>query len=156
MFTRQIRFNNEINENGGGLVYDNQMGLDDNEYSSYAISGGSIIVHEGGGKGKNSNARGTDGKSKTEEIQITEEVFDGFKLVSWPNPSKNEFYLKLNSANRMDKMEIHVYDINGRQVYYQSGNANEEYHFGNTFESGLYFVNVIQANKSQQVKMIKY
>jgi hypothetical protein len=41
-------------------------------------------------------------------------------------------------------------------MYYQSGNANEEYRFGSTFESGLYFVKVIQANKSQQVKMIKY
>jgi hypothetical protein len=37
-----------------------------------------------------------------------------------------------------------------------SGKANQEYRFGASFESGLYFVNVIQGNESRQVKLVKY
>lgn len=79
-----------------------------------------------------------------------------FELKSWPNPSKNEFNLKLNSTNRTDKMEISVYDLNGRRVYYELGNASEQYHFGNKFEAGIYMVKVSQAGNVKIVHLVKY
>lgn len=57
--------------------------------------------------------------------------------------------------NAVDKIEIWVYNLNGRQVYNNQGNANQEYRFGSELQSGLYFASVVQGNETRQVKLIK-
>ncbi len=80
-----------------------------------------------------------------------------FELISWPNPSDNYFSLiLLNSINVTDMIEMRVFDLNGRQVFYKQGKANQVYHFGTSLQAGLYFVNVTQANETRQFKLIKY
>ena len=138
---------------GNDLVYDNQSTVPDNEYPDFAIAGGSIMVHEGGKKGKKDV--GTNEKSKPQEDSDSDQ-FEGFELVSYPNPSTSDFKLKLKSGNSIDKVEISIYDLNGRQVYYQLGNANQEYRIGSSFQAGLYIVNVVQAEEFLQTKLIKY
>ena len=79
-----------------------------------------------------------------------------YELMSWPNPSKDVFNLKLISENTTDQMEIKAFDINGRLVHQQKGSANKEYQLGSNFEAGLYYISVTQGDKSDQVRMIKF
>ena len=63
---------------------------------------------------------------------------------------------ELKSNNTIDKISIQVFDLNGRLVSFQTGNANQEYQIGEALQAGLYFVNVIQGNEIKQVKLIKH
>ena len=84
-------------------------------------------------------------------------ITETFDLITWPNPSDNYFsLLLLNSINITDKIEMRVFDLNGRMVFYKEGKPNRVYYFGNALEAGLYFVNVTQADETRQIKLIKY
>ena len=85
-----------------------------------------------------------------------ESVLEKTDLVTWPNPSKDDFTLILRSPNTVDNIDIQVYDLNGRLVYSKKGNANQEYRLGTSLKGGLYFVNVSQGNNAHQLKLIKY
>jgi hypothetical protein len=85
-----------------------------------------------------------------------EEVVVGIELVAWPNPSDGDLNVILKSFNAIDKIDIHVFDINGRYIYHKSGKANQTYQFGASLQSGLYFINVVQGNVYKQVKFVKY
>jgi len=130
------------------VIYDNQLGVDENADATTELGGGSIVIHNP--KGKNTS------KGTNSESAEVEELFDGLKLVSWPNPSDNYFNLELKSNNTIDKISIQVFDLNGRLVSFQTGNANQEYQIGEALQAGLYFVNVIQGNEIKQVKLIKH
>jgi hypothetical protein len=135
--------------NSNEVIYDNEYGLAENADVSTTLGGGSIVIHKEKGK-----------SSKSSKVKLVEEapieIISEIKLVSWPNPSNSDFNLKLKSNNNIDNIQIQVIDVNGRYVYNMSGKANQEYRFGASFESGLYFVNVIQGNESRQVKLVKY
>ncbi|MBT8273242.1 MAG: T9SS type A sorting domain-containing protein [Bacteroidia bacterium] len=84
-------------------------------------------------------------------------ITEPFEIMSWPNPSDDFFSLiALNTTNSNDKIEIRVYDLNGRMVYYSEEKANRVHHFGNALQAGLYFVNVTQADQTRQLKLIKH
>ncbi|MGB5417308.1 HYR domain-containing protein, partial [Algibacter sp.] len=131
------------------VVYDNEFSSEENADSSTILGGGSIVIHKP--KGKN--------KSKGEAIKaepLEAEIFDGLELVSWPNPSDDYFNIKLKSKNTVDKINIHVFDLNGRLISFKTGVPNRDYKIGASLQAGLYFINVIQGNTSKQVKLIKY
>ena len=124
---------------GGVLVYSsNWTGISTDEM---VLAAGNLLVHSGYSK---------------RVAETTDFGTDTFELRSWPNPSSEQFYLRLDSANTVDVIEINVFDVSGKQVYRKTGNANEEYHFGSNLDAGLYFVNVTQAGRTQQVKLVKY
>ena len=93
--------------------------------------------------------------SPTTETQVTDVLYDGYELVSWPNPTKNYFNLRWNSQNRMDKVEVQVFDLNGRKVYHNLHDANTDIQIGNNFNAGMYIVRVNQAGIVKTVKLIK-
>ena len=86
---------------------------------------------------------------------ITEEVFVGPELVSWPNPSGNYFNIKLITENNIDKVEILVFDVAGKLVYQGGFKPNAEYRFGDRLEGGLYVVKITQANNQHSVNLVK-
>jgi hypothetical protein len=128
------------------VVYDNEFNIPENADSSTIIGGGSIVIHK---------PLTSSGSSAMKAAPI-EDLFEGFELVSWPNPSNDYFNIKLKSGNTIDKISIQVFDLNGRLVSFKTGDANKEYQIGAPLQSGLYFVNVVQANTSKQIKLIKY
>lgn len=77
-------------------------------------------------------------------------------LRIYPNPSKSYFTIKLESMKSSDNMQIQIYDINGRGVYYSQGQTNQEYHVNVALQAGLYFVYVTHGNESQVVKLVRY
>jgi hypothetical protein len=134
------------NNSSSIVMYDNEYGIAENADASTILGGGSIKIHKPKGNSK------IEAKAKSEELINT----DTFKLVTWPNPSNDYFKVTFKSSNTKDRIEIQVFDLNGRYIYSIQGNANQEYHIGSSLEAGLYFVNVIQGNKSRQVKLVKY
>ncbi len=79
---------------------------------------------------------------------------NAIKVQAYPNPSSNEFLLKLEGFSN-EKVAILVTDIMGRKVFQCTGSGRQQYRFGNKFNAGMYHVQVIQGNLKQSVKIIK-
>ena len=135
------------------VVYDNEFNKAENADSNTILGGGSIVIHK---PKVNNSAKSAIIKSAPILESIEEKIFDGFELVSWPNPSDDYFNIKLKSKNTLDRINIQVFDLNGRLVSFKTGEPNREYKIGGTLQAGLYFINVTQANSSKQIKLIKY
>jgi PKD repeat protein len=127
------------------IIYDNQLGVDDNNDPTTRLSGGSIIVHTS--KDKNS--------TKSIETKSTL-ILSEFSLKTWPNPSDSYFNIKVKTINTTDRVFIKVYDTNSRLVHFAEFNSNQEYQFGKNLEGGVYFVNISQKNRLQSIRVIKY
>lgn len=76
------------------------------------------------------------------------------KLVTFPNPSPNEFNLLIQS-NSDEKVEINLFDMNGKNILYTTGSSKQKYVFGRSLPSGSYILRVAQGNDIQTMKLIK-
>lgn len=86
------------------------------------------------------------------EVNIKQSIL---KASVYPNPTSNYFTLKLNSSSK-EKIMIRVVDIYGKVIELRSGVANTSYiRLGDNYKSGIYFVEVVQGNKTERIKMIK-
>jgi hypothetical protein len=94
------------------------------------------------------------GNSK-EAQDIAEEVPTFYDVVSWPNPTRDSFNIRMSTPNTTDKVSMRAFDINGRLIHSNLINGNEDYQFGSQFNSGIYFVILSQADKTEVVKLIK-
>ena len=72
----------------------------------------------------------------------------------WPNPSKQQFTLKVGSNNN-EPIELRVFDMYGKQVFSTKGSANKQYQFGGSLTSGIYMAEVSQGNHRSTIKLIK-
>ncbi|WP_282135464.1 MopE-related protein [Seonamhaeicola maritimus] len=80
--------------------------------------------------------------------------FNGFKF--WPNPSKHNFNIRLNSGKlKNDKALIYVYDITGKLVHKNNFKVDEIYMFGNQLESGLYIIKLELENYQEIIRLVK-
>jgi hypothetical protein len=87
---------------------------------------------------------------QTEIVQVAP-----FKVKASPNPTEHSFTLNVQSQNLVDKVEIKVYDIAGRQVHAITGGTNRNYLFGENFKTGVYIVEIRQGDKRSTIKLIK-
>ncbi len=77
-----------------------------------------------------------------------------FNIQAYPNPSNTEFKLIL-PGNNNDKVMITVTDIFGKKVYVTEGPGQRNYTFGKNLVAGIYFLKVIQGNKTQSLQVVK-
>lgn len=75
-------------------------------------------------------------------------------VQTYPNPFASEFTLDVK-GNNSDKVSLIVTDVLGRRWYQAEGNANQQYKLGSTLRSGIYFVQVMQGNNVQTIKIVK-
>jgi hypothetical protein len=75
-------------------------------------------------------------------------------IVVSPNPTMSDFVLSTKS-NVQKPVEVRVTDMFGRNVYRITGSGNETYRFGSSFNSGVYIIQVIQGNKTKNLKVVK-
>ncbi|WJJ98091.1 CARDB domain-containing protein [Algibacter luteus] len=127
------------------VVYDNQLGDDDNADATLAISGGSIMVHQ---KGK---AKAKESVSKNDESSGST-----FTVDYWPSPSETNFNLRLISQKELGNTDIFVFDVNNRLVHNNQFNGNKVYSFGTNLESGVYMVRIVHINGIKTFKLVKY
>ncbi len=78
------------------------------------------------------------------------------ELKAWPNPTDNSFNIKLITKNSLDKVEIFVYDITSKLVHQNKFDQDQEYRFGKDFDSGVYIIKIVQADKVKYIRLIKY
>ena len=128
---------------GGTLLYSsNWTGIITDEMQ---LSGGNLVVHSGFST-----------TSRTAPITDVDTVSDLFEVKTWPNPTDGYFNLELKTANRVDKVNIFVIDLNRRLVHVDKFDANQQYQFGDGLQSGIYFVRLSQANNTKTIRVIKY
>ncbi|MEP7164082.1 MAG: T9SS type A sorting domain-containing protein [Ferruginibacter sp.] len=94
----------------------------------------------------------TAGNTKINSVKVY--VNNVITAEAYPNPSNTEFTLVLKS-NSKEKVAILVTDIMGRKVYQAEGTAGKTYRFGNSFNAGIYMVQVMQGTNTQSIKLIK-
>ncbi|MEP7164083.1 MAG: T9SS type A sorting domain-containing protein [Ferruginibacter sp.] len=92
------------------------------------------------------------GNTKINAVKVS--VNNVITAEAYPNPSNTEFTLVLKS-NSKEKVAIIVTDIMGRKVYQAEGTAGKSYRFGNSFNAGIYMVQVMQGTNTQSIKLIK-
>jgi len=76
------------------------------------------------------------------------------KLFNNPSAVGTEFRMLVESTSRED-VNIIVTDMAGRPVYVTKGAANQTYHFGGQFVSGMYLIKVIQGKDIQTSRVVK-
>jgi len=79
---------------------------------------------------------------------------NALKVQVFPNPSRAEFTLNLQSASK-EKVSIVVADMFGKKLYQTSGSTTQRYTLGRDFKPGVYIVQVIQGKEIQTLKLIK-
>ena len=122
--TAPDKFRIKISTTSGGVVYDNQMGMDENNADATILGdngtgGGSIVIHEVKVKTKSATIA-----TAAPLTPVTEPT-----LNVYPNPFKDKLYFDL-SWNKDANARLEVYDVRGAKiatVFNGPINANESY-----------------------------
>jgi hypothetical protein len=131
--------------NGNEVVYDNEMGLDENGLPTTVIAGGSIVIHDPKKKTANRIDPGV--------LVLTPQEF-GVKVFG--NPALTTFRLQLQSNDMQQKFTVKVVDINGRLIEVQQNlYAGQVIELGGKYTQGTYFAEVMQGTNRKVVKLIK-
>ena len=76
-------------------------------------------------------------------------------VIAYPNPSNSLFTLSIQGAAGKEKVVIRVFDTSGKQLYYKTGTATENYSFGDELGAGMYILEVQMEGKVHTSKLIK-
>ncbi|MEJ8820413.1 MBG domain-containing protein, partial [Lacibacter sp. H407] len=139
------KFRIKITTTTGTVVYDNEMGADENGNATTALGGGSIVIHEV--KKKTSN------RMEPGALVLTPQEFN---VKVFGNPSLSSFRLQLIGSVLEEKFTVKVVDVNGRLMEVkQNLYAGQVIELGNNYKQGTYFVEVSQGTNRKVVKLIK-
>lgn len=92
---------------------------------------------------------------KEEDMQ---KFFPEDVISYYPNPVKEELYLRWETINDISVSSIKVYDLNGRMIesYVNLSNTNNQNVFFQRFPKGIYIVVLVYSNKEEKsIKIIK-
>lgn len=73
---------------------------------------------------------------------------------AFPNPTSSRFNVKVEPVTE-ELILLEVLDIYGKKVYKEKGDAYKEFHFGDNFKAGVYFLRVKQGELTSTVKLVK-
>lgn len=121
------------------------------------IADGTVACMQGriGGNTSNNNSNRVGSAVEINPLSKTA-LSTSLSIQAYPNPSapSSDFTLDVH-GNSTDRVMIFVTDILGRRCYQAQGNANQQYKLGNNFKSGIYFVQVLQGDNVQTIKIVK-
>jgi hypothetical protein len=93
--------------------------------------------------------------SVTGRYQLPTEIVSELQIKALPNPWPNYFVLNLSGGNA-DKISIRIIDVTGRTVELKNNlSSNRNITFGNSYQPGIYFAEVIQGSVHKQIKLVK-
>jgi hypothetical protein len=137
-----------VNASTGAVVYDNQIGAADNADPGMALAGGSIVIHE--------VKKTTSNQAITVNTIVQEEADAKFGLTVFPNPSRSQFNIHLQSNNTTDKITLNMIDVSGRSIQVLTNlYAGQTIQIGDNYRPGIYFVEMMQGKNHKQVKLLK-
>ncbi|WP_242120696.1 T9SS type A sorting domain-containing protein [Aestuariivivens sediminicola] len=95
---------------------------------------------------------------KSKKPTKTENVFamDQFEVQLYPNPSDSNFMIKVNSKNEIKEVEMYVFDGTGRLVENIKTTNRSILSLGDYYQSGIYFLYVVQGPQQKEFKLIKF
>jgi hypothetical protein len=138
--------------NGDAIVYDNNIGLDENAAATTLLGGGSIVIHEAKG-GSNIVA-----EPIITAAPVTDEPADDskpFKVNIAQNPTSTSFKIQVESDTK-ELITIRLYDVLGNMVgRINNIQRNAVVTTGDQLNGGTYFAEILQGEKRKLVKLIK-
>jgi len=87
--------------------------------------------------------------------QFTEVLPTGISIKARPNPATSYFLIDVSSSNSTSKINLQVYDIQGRLMEEKIIVANTTVRLGDRYINGVYIVNARQGNEQTHIKLIK-
>ncbi|MFD2542259.1 T9SS type A sorting domain-containing protein [Lacinutrix gracilariae] len=82
-------------------------------------------------------------------------VSNSLQVQVSPNPSQNTFRIKMDNAVPNKNYKLQLLDISGKLLLSEEHNPNEEFSFGSDLKTGMYFLNIIQGDQKQTIKLLK-
>lgn len=93
--------------------------------------------------------------SRNANKEITEVLTNGLTIQAGPNPTSNHFVINVRSANNAEKINLQVYDMQGRLIEERQLFSNTSVSIGHQYITGMYIVTARQGNERTQVKLVK-
>jgi hypothetical protein len=91
----------------------------------------------------------------TGRYQAQTAIVSELQIKALPNPSPGYFILKLSGGNAA-KISIRIIDVAGRTVELKNNlSSNHNITFGDSYQQGIYFAEVIQGSVHKQIKLVK-
>lgn len=138
------------NNDGGKVIYDNQMNAGEDALPTTAIGGGSIVIHTPGSGGKKTNAIAGDARVSEPDVPTK------FILKAFPNPSTSHFNVRVEGDGVEDKITLHIVDLNGRVIeMIHNASPGQTYSIGRTYRPGVYLVEMIQGSRRSEAMLVK-
>ncbi len=133
--------------------------VENNEYFyvvlSKAVNGilgtptGMVTILDGG------EARITARSSEKAPAQASLEV-ESFDVRAFPNPSRDNFKLKITTADQNERVLLNVYDVSGRLIETKASiSPNAIMQFGDKYRAGVYMIQVIQGKQHKELRLVK-
>ena len=146
--------------NGNTVVYDNNIGQDENGVPLTALGGGSIVIHNANGKNSRESGSGaigtgieTTGNRRNPADELTGEGPLSVQIM--PNPSSYYFTVALRSLSKQN-IKLIITDISGKVLEQRTNiTANSTIQLGNHYRPGIYIAQFIQENDRVTVRLIK-
>jgi len=138
------------NRNTQQVYYDNQPGASDADDPATAVGNNSTIVIQ------NSQALSTSVATKEIQEERKGDVSENLQVLVFPNPSNQHFSIQVKTADVSTKLQLEVYDQNGRIVEKRSNlTSGSIIKLGQEYRPGAYYLRVLQGDKSKEAKLIK-
>jgi hypothetical protein len=79
-----------------------------------------------------------------------------FGFTAYPNPSRTQFSVRLESSDRSATISLRVLDVSGRTVrVIPNLAAGETVQLGSEYRPGIYFVEMVQGSNRTQIRLVK-
>ncbi|MDQ3844620.1 MAG: T9SS type A sorting domain-containing protein, partial [Bacteroidota bacterium] len=149
-----------VYRNKGGVWYSNNWTGTKTEMK--AICGGGILVSGSDASKQVTNTTSTKvvgsnvNTINTAVEEVTPEAIGKLKVAVYPNPSTRYFTLQINSNITKDAITLRVVDLSGKLVELRNNlQAGQTLRLGDKYRPGMYFVEVLQGNGREVLKLVK-
>jgi hypothetical protein len=146
-----------VKDKNGVVIYSNHWNTASKKTDKVVLNGGNLQIHSGSTTdapkcGVTTSTR-ADMTARQAESTI---VMNKFNLKAFPNPSEDQFTLKIESDNTKDRISVRVTDMFGRTIRtYTNLFAGQTLRIGSNYKTGVYFIEMMQGNIRKQLKLIK-
>jgi uncharacterized repeat protein (TIGR03803 family) len=116
------------------------------------LAKGNVQIHSSGSSAPTVVSQGRLSTTET----VTAEMSTGINLFAFPNPSSSLFTVTIGTGDKVNKIEVKVFDIAGRLVQsFDNINADQTIQLGSGYRPGVYVVQVVQGKEHKQLKLVK-
>ncbi|HEX7845057.1 MAG TPA: MopE-related protein, partial [Chitinophagaceae bacterium] len=110
---------------------------------------GMVTILDGGEA--NITAKSSAGVSAQPSLEI-----ESLDVTAFPNPSRDNFKIKITSPDQKERVLLKVYDVSGRLIETRTSiSSNSIIQFGDKYRAGVYMIQVVQGEQHKELKLVK-